>query len=154
MDAAVLGGVLGAVAGALVTGLLTYFVTVWKVRRDLQVEYDQSLRDDRIKAYAGLWARTRPLSRYSPEVVDKDRCQELLDEFSDWYYEEGGIYLSEAARDYYFTFMDVLKKLSELDAEVTAAHRRTLFASASSLRTRITDDVGTRDAPLYRAAPG
>src|SRR5690349_10285410 len=139
MNSASLAGVVGAVSAAFVTGLLTYLATAWKVRRDLQVEYDRGLRTDRLKAYAQLWARTRPFSRYAPATMDAYRCSRLVESLSDWYYAEGGMYLSTATRDRYFAFMDILAQAGDSNAQ---ARIELLRDSASDLRTQISADVG------------
>ena len=150
-------GISGAVAAALVTGLLTYFVTAWKVRRDLYIEYDRGLRSDRLGAYVELWAWTQSFSRYRPVAVTGGGATELLDRLTDWYYQQGGMYLSAAARGKYFAFMDLLKGAAESadeNAELAKVSFKRLQNCASELRSQITADVGTREPPLYPRRAG
>ncbi|MCR6489032.1 hypothetical protein M8542_40010 [Amycolatopsis sp. OK19-0408] len=150
-------GIAGAVAAALVTGLLTYFVTAWKVRHELHVEYDRGLRSQRLKAYAELWSWTQSFSRYRPTAVTGDGAAELIDRLTDWYFQGGGMYLSAAAREKYFAFMNSLKKAAERtgsDGALGTVDFRVLQRRTSELRTQITKDVGTREPPLYPRLAG
>jgi hypothetical protein len=145
-------GIAAAAAAALVTGLLTYFVTAWKVRRDLHIEYDRSLRSDRLRAYAHLWSWTQSFSRYQPAPMTGAAAAQLLARLTHWYYQLGGMYLSAATREKYFTLMKSLQRITEntvLNEEIDKTQFRSLQNQASDLRTQITNDVGTRKPPLY-----
>lgn len=140
----------------LLTGVVsvagTYLATRWKVRRDLEARYDASLRDLRLKTYEKLWAHTGLLAAFArsgyPTQVE---LGELAKELRDWYFDEGGLYLSTRARDAYFRLQRALrtllnssrwkeKNLTELDPE-SFEHLREI---GSRLRSQLTYDVGTR----------
>jgi hypothetical protein len=141
----VLGAGLGLLTGAVLALLAS--------RQRPEVEYDIQLRNHRIEAYQALWKTLEPLAYYAPpsavtHVVATDLAQALRT----WYFEVGGLFLSEASRDAYF---DLQKGLGGVVKEPRAANdlplgtRRfeRLRALASRLRTASTQDVATRVKP-------
>ncbi len=103
----------------------------------MRIEYDKDLRSQRISHYKTLWSRTLPLAKYpeSPPLAYKsapparferllrkllphedgaeDRIVDSIESLSislrDWYFEGGGLFLSESSRDTYFDLQDGLK---------------------------------------------
>lgn len=135
---------------SLSTGIIaTYFGAVIKFRKDFEFEYDKDLRQKRIQEYLNLWKLLQPLAFYSPPgPVTYCTIIELSREMRQWYYEKGGIYLSSLSRDSYFALQ---KKIQE---DLTNPHnqndllpdqiREEIKKLASSLRTSMSNDVGTR----------
>jgi hypothetical protein len=143
----VLGAGLGLLTGAVLALLAS--------RQRLEVEYDIQLRNHRIDAYQALWKILEPLAYYAPpSAVTYAVATDLSQALRTWYFEVGGLFLSEASRDAYF---DLQKGLGGVTKEPRPAGdlplgtRRfeRLRALASRLRTASTQDVATRVKPKH-----
>lgn len=135
-----------ALASAVAGGALTYVTTIMKIRQDLAAQYDADLRHDRIKVYKKLWKSLEPLARYAPPgEFTLNKAHELAVALRAWYFEEGGLFLSEAARDAYFALQDTLKDIGlPSDEPVPPETLKLLMSKGSTLRTHLSSDVGTR----------
>jgi hypothetical protein len=143
---AIVTGLLGIISGALVA----YVSAVLKFRKDLEAEYDKDLRNQRINVYKDLWRRLDLVARYDrPKPLNASTLQELTVSMRQWYFEIGGLYLSEESRKTYFDFKKTIEKLlksSKYEAgELLNPQDTTIVLDqASLLRARLTKDVGTR----------
>lgn len=144
----------GLVSGIL-SSALTYFSTRSKIRLDLTVEYDKDLRKKRLELYKELWPKTKPLAEFSPEApVTFDVIKAVSCDMRDWYFAEGGIYLSLLSRRPYFNLKSLMQevlddKLLQQD-HTKPIHRSRLekiLVAARELRTSLSDDIRTRNAP-------
>lgn len=139
-----------ALFGTVVTVGVTAYVTAAKVRRDLESEYDISLRTERLAAYQELWRSLQPLAKYArPVPVTYRLAGSLIGELRAWYFQNGGIFLSYGARDAYFALMDELRELlagapSDPSVELDFVAFQTLRELGSNLRTTMVEDVQTR----------
>jgi hypothetical protein len=105
--AALITGVLTFV----VTGVGTYVTTYVKWRKDLLVEYDKDLRARRIDAYRELWRQLQPLAEYArPVHVTPAQLVEISINLRRWYFEVGGLFLSESSRDAYFALQTGIRE--------------------------------------------
>ncbi len=135
-------------------GLLTGVVlALLGSRQRLEVEYDIELRKHRIEAYQALWKILEPLAYYSPpSAVTYAVASDLSQALRSWYFEVGGLFLSEGSREAYF---DLQKGLGGVIKEPIDARYRPLGprrfdrlrSLASTLRTASTQDVATRVKP-------
>ena len=141
--------VLGAGLG-LLTGVV---LALLGSRQRLEVEYDIELRKHRIEAYQALWKILEPLAYYSPpSAVTYAVARDLSQALRSWYFEVGGLFLSEGSREAYF---DLQKGLGGVIKEPLDARYRPLGprrfdrlrSLASTLRTASTQDVATRVKP-------
>ena len=150
MSDTVVAAVTSGLASAVVGGALTYVTAVLKIRRDLAARYDADLRRDRISVYKQLWSKLEPLAKYAPaKALTHDDAHGLASALRSWYFEEGGLFLSEPARNAYFGLQEALKTVTEhskqpLPHPVLAL----LMERGSELRTQLTRDVGTRAQPM------
>jgi hypothetical protein len=143
------------VFGAAVLGVFTGFVTAsWQTRKHLEAEYDLDLRKRRIEVYRELWKRLQPLALYSaPQPVTYLAAAKLAKDLRRWYYEMGGLFISERTREPYFDLQKALAGILELRGEhdlkepIDGESAKLLKALASRLRTSMTDDVATRVKP-------
>ena len=109
MDSILLAAIIGALAG--VVG--TYLGAILKVRKDLEFEYDKSLREKRIVAYQALWKLTGAFPRYAIEKpTTYGDLRKLTASLRDWYFETGGVFLTDASRDAYFALQKALTPLT------------------------------------------
>jgi hypothetical protein len=138
--------VLTAGAGLLTGALLAVLGT----RQRLEVEYDIELRRQRIEAYQALWKILEPLAYYAPpSAVTYSVARDLAQALRKWYFEVGGLFLSEASREAYFDLQKglggVIKEPLDADSVPLGAQRfERLRSIASRLRTTLTQDVATR----------
>lgn len=144
----------GLVSGVL-SSVLTYFSTRSKIRLDMRVEYDKALHEKRLALYKALWPKTKPLSEFARDSpITYDTIKTIARETRDWYFDEGGIYLSKRSRQPYFDFKDAMQKVLD-DKELKQEHGTELkthrvdaiVAAARRLRTSLADDIGARRAP-------
>lgn len=146
--------VLKALLGFLVGAASSYLGLYWKVKKELEAQYDKELRAERLKAYAALWKLLQPIAKYSrPDPVTASSLQELSVYLQRWYFETGGLFMSERTRDAYFALQDeLLEKTTtareHLDQELSNADFETIRTTGSRLRTATTVDVGSRKEPL------
>jgi hypothetical protein len=151
MADSVVVAVTSGLASAAVGGVLTYVTTVLKIRRDLAAQYDADLRRDRIAVYKELWKNLQPLAKYAPgQILTCNGAHDLASVLRAWYFEEGGLYLSEPAREAYFQLQDGLKTVQDHSDRPVGDLLPTLMALGSELRTQLTHDVGTRAQPMLR----
>ncbi len=140
--------------GLMVSAVGTYLGIQWKIRKELESKYDESLRDLRLEAYRDLWRLTKPLAAFArvgnPSRAELDALSEVL---RDWYFDKGGLYLSEETRDACISLQRALRAVTTSDrwggsgsASVDDETFDRLREIASRLRTRMTYDVGTRRA--------
>ncbi|HAJ37901.1 MAG TPA: hypothetical protein DCL15_19700 [Chloroflexi bacterium] len=140
-------GVLSGIAG-------TYLAAILKFRKDLEADYDRDLRSRRLDVYKKLWNHLQLAARYDrPKPLTLSTLEELTTAMRVWYFEEGGIYLSEPTRARYFELKEAIKQLLETgrgaDQELDDRDSQQLLKLASLLRSSMTSDVGTRkSSPL------
>lgn len=139
---AVISGAIGFVA--------TYITAILKVQQDLKSQYNIALRDKRIEAYKDLWEKLKPLAFHSlNNQIEYVEVEELSKELVNWYYGLGGLLLSESSQKKYTEFQDEIEEI--LDAKESNSTYLLLGTSnrikemASSLRTHLIKDVGTRE---------
>lgn len=144
----------GLVSGIL-SSALTYFSTRSKIRLDLTVEYDKDLRKNRLELYKDLWPKTKPLAEFSAEApVTFDVIKAVSGDMRDWYFAEGGIYLSRRSRRPYFNLKSLMQQVLD-DKALQHDHAKPLpgprlkqiLTAARELRTSLSDDIRTRNAP-------
>ena len=140
---------------ALVTAVLAVAGTYLTTRRDLQLKFDESLRDLRISAYKELWEHLGKLAKYGrPEALSKSEAQTLRDSLRTWYFHTGGLVLSSSTRQDYFTMLDALELLiGRPENIISDQDDEFLRILGSRLRTAMTRDVGTRRTFIFRGDP-
>ena len=148
--AELLKGLLGFLLGAASTYLGLY----WRIRKELEAQYDKELRTERLKHYTELWSLTERLAKYSrPAPVTIAVLRLLSAELRDWYFKKGGLFMSQRTRDAYFALQDALKEtigasVRNDDYQLQEAEFEGIRKMGSRLRTAMTADVGSRKEPL------
>ena len=142
---------IGGLAGG-VSAVITYFSTRAKLRLDVAAQYDKQLQDSRLAAYIKLWAMLEPLARFGR---DKPVTYAVMKDISDstraWYFQTGGIYLTRASATPYFKWKGLMQPLLD-DPELTKnpdeaipeSRLEAIIAAGSTLRTSLSDDIGTK----------
>ena len=145
---------IGAVAG-LLSATITHFATRAKIRLDLAAEYDKRLQESRLAAYKTLWEMFEPLARYGrDEPITYAVLREISNKSKTWYFRTGGIYLTRASAAQYFVWkaamqpvLDDAELAKQPDAPIPEAHSdtiKTIITAASTLRTSLSADIGTK----------
>jgi hypothetical protein len=153
MGKAAMTALVASIITAVVTAVLAAVGTYVTTRRNLQIQFDASLREMRIAAYKPLWARLGGLAKYArPEPLSMDEAQELAVTLRDWYFETGGLFLSQETRRDYFALLDGLEVLPRRTSGATlrVEDDELLRVLGSRLRTGMTRDVGTRRTFIFR----
>ncbi len=167
---AIIGGILGIVGG-LISG---WVLGIRKEQSDarlqlaqhkakLEEEYDITLRVRRIDAYKVLWSCLYPFRLHcAPRNFYCIDLKYAVSRLTEWYYSEGGIFLTEANQKTYQSFVekleDVLKE-GELENKrpadsVDYGKLNEIKDAASAFRTSLCKDIGTRDEPKIRSLYG
>lgn len=154
---------LTGLAGLIVSAIATYAGTGWKIRKELEREYDTDLRRLRLGVYPALWKATQTFALYGRQpkrLPTRDELETTTEALRAWYFETGGLYLSKETREEYFALQRGLKAVlasqrwhEERIAELDEDSFEDLQKLSSRLRTRLTLDVGTRK-PFSLEQPG
>jgi hypothetical protein len=113
LDIPLIVGIIGLI-GAIFAAVLAYRTALRRVREDLEIDFDTNLRSLRIKTYRKLWCLTKPFARYpKPKLLSYQAIDIIALSLRDWYFDDGGLFLSEEAREYYFNFLDAFKIIME-----------------------------------------
>lgn len=152
----VLTSVVAAIGGAalVVGGLAAWLGAVWKNRierqENLRAQIDVDLRSRRILVYEPLWALMKVLPKWPRnEDVTYERLRQLSEELRDWYFEKGGLYLSERSREEYGALQDELQRVSEAGRTGPLARKpdddyEVVRQRCSTLRTSLARDIASR----------
>jgi hypothetical protein len=136
--------------GLIVGGLISWLTTNARLRRELELLYDRDLHDKRVAAYKELWRRTKPVprQRLAGEVTGST-MREVREDWHDWYYSDGGIYMSEAVRTRYFDAVQALEDAADVaeSRELSPDEYERVYAPVKALRDSLTGDIGARLEP-------
>ena len=116
----------------------------------LESEYDLDLRIKRIEAYKQLWSEQYLLRMHSvPDNITYKELEGLVRRLTAWYYEVGGIYLTETSQKIYETFICELEKIifkaPQDKKEKIKDDLKNIRCLASVFRTNLCKDTGTRE---------
>lgn len=138
------------VVSAIIAAVSTYISAVVKYRREIEADFDKGIRNERIRTYPELWKHLELLARFDrPSTMDVRHLQGLSVAMRKWYFESGGIFLSEPTRGSYFDLKARLQRDIEsvdpkADGPTEVANAPELVAAASLLRAHLTKDLGSR----------
>ena len=140
--------VVSAIVGAVVSFVGALFNNLLGAR----TKVDESLRADRIKYYAPLWEKTALLPRW-PRASDVTyaRLHALSLELRDWYFAQGGMFLSETARKAYGDLQHVLTGVGDASRNelLAGADYTRVLERCSALRTELTRDLLSRRRAFF-----
>jgi hypothetical protein len=142
---------IGGGAG-LVSAILTHFSTRAKLRLDLAAEYDKQLQEKRVAGYQKLWGMLEPLARYGRDrPVTYAVIRSISEQTRTWYFQTGGIYLTQRSRKPYFKWKAAMQPVLDAgdvggqpDAEINSNQLELILETGSRLRTSLSDDIGTK----------
>jgi hypothetical protein len=148
--------IIGTVSGAL-SAVVTYYSTRAKSRLDLAVARDAELHNARLTQYKTLWPMLRPLSRYGREkAVTHATLSEVSRLTRDWYFAEGGLYLTAASRKPYFRWKKHMQELlddvdlqAHPDQPIEEKDLQAMVQAIGDLHARLSEDLDTRRKSLF-----
>ena len=130
-----------AAAIGFVTAAVLAMFNSWLAGRE---SVGESVRSQRIATYPAVWKRTNVFSRWPRTDAGRDQLLRLHEDLREWYYGEGGLYLSTRARKRYEHLQLVLEAaLSNGELQAPQFYEPVMEA-ASYFRTGLTDDLETR----------
>ena len=132
--------VLSAIIAGSVSLVVSTVVAAWAQRRKLESDYDAALRAERLGEYRKLWQLMEPIGWYGKHEITSETAEKLLADLDHWYFEGGGLFLSDIA---YQSFEELLRALDKYEG--LPEHLRPV---GSKLRTALAYDIGGRKRPL------
>jgi hypothetical protein len=136
--------VVTAVLGLLTAGVLA-LINSWITTR---AGIDVDLRSQRLKVYPTLWKATCAVSRWPRMKITRGQLEKLHEIYRSWYYDEGGLFLSESARARYGDVQQLIATLLEHQSPREYVLVEDLYTelmlTTSALRTALTEDLDTR----------
>ncbi len=136
------------IVSALIGAIVSYVGATLKNFIDARAKVDASLRETRIPVYKELWKKTELLPKWSrSEDITYERLDQFSSELRDWYFNQGGVFLSERARAAYGNLQDtihfVLPK-KEKKHNLSIEDYEQVRQMCSKLRTELTNDLLSR----------
>jgi len=106
--------------GALL--LLTLIAAWWKLSSELKklriqaaYQVNRDLLSKRFQTYGALWTHMQPTAVYTATKFGPSDATEFSESLSKWYFSDnGGLFLSTRARDFYFSLQDLLRAVGRL----------------------------------------
>jgi hypothetical protein len=132
--------VLSAIIAGSVSLLISTAVAAWTQRRKLESDFDAIIRTERLAEYRKLWQLMEPIGWYGKHEITAETAKKLLSDLDHWYFEGGGLLLSDISYD---SFVQLLQALDKYDG--VPEHVRPV---GSKLRVALTYDVRGRSRPL------
>ena len=106
----VIGTAVASTIAVMIKGRKDREIAELKVGQDLLIEYDKDLRMRRIACYEKLLNLMLPLAKYpEPDPLSYSKLSLLSVNLRRWYFEGGGLYMSEETRNKYFDLQDGFK---------------------------------------------
>ncbi|MBD0372404.1 MAG: hypothetical protein ICV60_16290 [Pyrinomonadaceae bacterium] len=106
----VIGTAVASTYAVVIKGQKDREIADLKVGQDLLIEYDKDLRARRLVYYEKLLSLMLPLAKYpEPEPLTYSKLGLLSIKLRRWYFEGGGLYMSEPTSNRYFDLQDGFK---------------------------------------------
>ena len=144
-------GIAGAVIGAVVNGALA-----------TRAKVNEEIRKLRLESYPPLWRLTSHFSRWPRATNTYEDLEQFHRRFRTWYYETGGLFLSENSRARYGNVQELMAThLGAADGGAMPPQHSGripdpvytgMLEACSALRTALTEDLESRRqrSILYR----
>jgi hypothetical protein len=130
-----------------------------RLKTELQFlsQIDLDLRTRRIPHYAQIWSRLKLLPKWprNQELTYSD-LQDLSKQLREWYFQEGGMFLSREAFDNgYRPLQEALTDIFKVKQEglVSDIDYEQIRQRCSTLRTALTDDIQSRRRRFNSSSP-
>jgi hypothetical protein len=145
------------ILSALIGSIVSYIGSVLKNFIDVRAKVDESLRAKRTPVYEDLWKKTALLPKWSRrEDVTYEHLDQFSSELRDWYFNQGGVFLSKRASKAYGNLQDTIHyvlckgKKGILLKDNSNDDYEKVRVMCSKLRTELTNDLlSRRGAPSF-----
>jgi hypothetical protein len=131
-------------ATAIVTAFATALINSWLQTREQTAE---SLRQLRLDHYPAVWKLTSQVSIWPRQQLSSHDVMRLHRDLRAWYYNDGGLYLSENARERYGHLQEGIAAYVDSrtsSADIAPADYGHMMELASDFRHGLTEDLETR----------
>lgn len=142
--------IFSAIGGAILTAI----VFMVKNAVSQRTKIDETVLIERRELYKKLWEKTKLLPKWPKATnVTYEKLHTLSEELRDWYFNEGGIYLSAEARQAYEHVQSSLcqaveanqnKEAATIAATITDSEYKQIRSFCSALRSELTQDLQSR----------
>src|ERR1700674_417918 len=132
---------------AIVGAVVSFVVAILSNALSYRAKVDEGLRDTRLALYRVLWKKTELLPKWPRRTdVTYENLRDLSEELRDWYFGDGGIFLSRTARKSYGKLQDTIDGILTQPAkgEITDPDYDKVRFRLSKLRSQLTDDLLSR----------
>lgn len=138
--------VASAAISAGIGAVVAFVGAAGKSYLDARRTVDQSLRTQRSPVYQSLWLKTRLFQMWPRSTISYADAGIFQRQLADWYYEEGGLYLSRTSQRVYVKLQKALTQVlgSSQQGEMTTPHWQLVHKRCSRLRTALTTDLLSR----------
>ncbi len=135
--------VVSATTGAIVA----YLAALWQGRQGTRSRIHERIHETRARLYKEVWKKTGILPRRPTPKITYGEIAQLGIDLMNWYYEEGGMYLSGGSRRAYTAAQDTIEVVQgqgESAAELSLSDYEVVRRKCSDLRTALTRDLLSR----------
>lgn len=142
---------LTVVVSAAVGAVVAYLGAFWQSRLQGRRVIHERVHASRARLYPEAWRLTGSFPRRPRTTASTyDSLADLAVQLRDWYYEEGGLYLSGGSRRAYSDWQDVADGVLAArhdTSELSDHHYELVRGAGSQLRTMLTRDLLSRSRP-------
>jgi len=145
---------ISGVVGIVLTALFGLLTNRQKFREDLQGKYDATLHQQRTDVYLPLWKQLELLARFAPpEPVTTRRLHDLSKTLREWFFHQGGLFLSDDSRHAYLelqmTLVGFVRKHGISDQELSETLLDPIQEKTTVLRATLSKDIGSRKSAKF-----
>ncbi|MEV8375195.1 hypothetical protein AB0P21_20850 [Kribbella sp. NPDC056861] len=138
---------IGVVIGAVISSLVT-----WRTARmTVTAAFEGEKYKQRLAIYQALWARTQQI-RKTPEDQDLTTAAmaTTLTNLDEWYFQTGGLLLTDQARAAYFSLVDAIQSTIALNTpNLSPAQYERVYDAATKLRDITATEVRGRSGTPF-----
>jgi hypothetical protein len=139
---------------AVASGFISAALNSWLQGR---AQVSTELREARTKLYPVVWKHTNVVSRWPWTAATFADLERLHLTLRDWYYDDGGLYLSENSRARYGEVQELIaahvRGAETVSAQLPDRVYEAIEKTCSSFRTALTEDLESRrQSSLWTAA--
>lgn len=140
---------ISAVIGALVSYVGSMVSAAIESRRRI----DESLHERRLESYRRIWQHTALIPKW-PRATELtyEELHDLTGTLRDWYFTDGGMYLSHQARRAYGKVQKAFTGVAAKSGKVAKDDYDAVQRKCSALRTELTNDLLSRSRSLAMGA--
>lgn len=141
--------------GGVIVGAIISAIATWRIATaTIAAAHEGEKYRQRLAAYQSLWSQTQRIRR-TPEDDDRSivALKQTLDQLDAWYFQTGGLLLTDDARKSYFALLGLIQeRLSLGPMEVSENDYSKIFQAATDLRRVTATEVLGRTQNDFRSS--